>query len=677
MRFAKDEMQRQQLEIPTTSDSYRLSADTGNLRFSATTQSEQQVAEPLEQDDLSFQETIFNRGSLEKEDGEYSDTLRASRSPNSTTSLASSELPLYSDINHQLDDLQEMLKVSELGTYEVPAELDGEERPRDRALQGRDRLHSALSPLRLKNPLDIAHSTDGAVHELPAELPGLVGANSPSLYRNVGTGIASPRPGLDQSEVQSPTLSCPLVTPLSPTFPVTPPIRTASESTETHSTSSKGNLRLPLSDFHEQRVEVGAAKKVKFGKGKKADYVALSPDCAYAAFVFSGQVQVNRIVSEWGEIQTSEAKVMLKLGEKAGKFVAAYLSSTHLVAISNTEIRICKYAPLELSPSSLVIRHLGQDVCANCVTISPFSDVIAVGLRVKANGPDRGPVRYYAAIQLYSLDLIPEMILKCQSAGDKEFPKCISFYGDGQAMLYSNNKTFGLWTHSINGWTETTLGSLEAKGPGAKGITSITPISLRSPDAGLPFGDQPFETLGHLSFKYYLVTSTLSNIAEKTASYTSSLRSHPQSESLAPWCEHLYRSAVSPDGRLAAFLTDTGRLKLASLVAGTGSSRLQMRDIPVGKFQAKKESEANNAAKVGIRDDPDGFVVIVVDRHGAVIKVRVVEAQKSGPGTDGRSYPLFKAASNKTPISPLAATVPELPNGYRELAAPSRFANHY
>ncbi|KAL8726860.1 MAG: hypothetical protein Q9181_005903 [Wetmoreana brouardii] len=624
-----------------------------------------------EVDDLSFQETIFNRGSLVKEDSVYSGSLRASRSPNSITSFASSELPLYSDINHQLDDLQEMLKVSKPGTYEVPAELDGEERPRGRVLQGRDLPHSTLSHLRLTEPLNIAHSIDGTVHELPAKLPALVGANFPSHYRNVGTAIASTRPSLDHSGAQSPSLSCPAVTPLSPSFPIASPVRTASESTGTQSESSNVILRLPSSDFHEQRVEVGTAEKIKLCNGKKADYVALSPDCAYAAFVFSGQVQVNRIISEWGEIQTLETKVMLTLGAKAGKFIAAYLSSTHLVAISNTEIRICKYAPIELSPSSLVIRHLDQDVCANCVTISPFSDVIAVGLRVKANGPERGPVRYYAAIQLYSLNLVPEMILRCQAAGDKEFPKCISFYGDGQAMLYSNNKTFGLWTRGINGWTETTLGSLEAKGPGAKGITSITPISLRSPDAGFPFKDQPFGAPDHFSFKHYLVTSTLSNIAENTASYTSSLRSHPQSKSLAPWCEHLYRSAVSPDGRLAAFLTDTGRLKLASLASDAGSSRLRMRDIPMGKFQAKKESEANNAGKIGIRDDPDGFVVIMVDRHGTVIKVRVVEAQKPDLGIDGRNYPLFKAASNnKVPQSAVAATV-------SELAATNRFADRY
>ena len=30
-------------------------------------------------------------------------------------------------------------------------------------------------------------------------------------------------------------------------------------------------------------------------------------------------------------------------------------------------------------------------------------------------------------------------------------------------MLYSNNKTFGIWKRSVTGWIETPLGNLEAK----------------------------------------------------------------------------------------------------------------------------------------------------------------------------------------------------------------------
>lgn len=82
---------------------------------------------------------------------------------------------------------------------------------------------------------------------------------------------------------------------------------------------------------------------------------------------------------------------------------------------------------------------------------------------MKAAGSGKGPPRYYAAIQIYSIDLTPETILMCHTAGDKEFPRHISFYDDGQALLYSNNKTFGLWKRGVSGWTETALGNLEAR----------------------------------------------------------------------------------------------------------------------------------------------------------------------------------------------------------------------
>lgn len=283
-----------------------------------------------EVDSSSFRETIRNHRGVEKEDSEYSDSLYASQSSNSATTLASLELPLYSEIDHQLDDLQEMLEIGKQGTYEAPAELDGEERPRSRPLLKRDLPRLTSSHLRLSKR---------TVQELPAELPALAGAYLPPRRIDMETGSASTRPDLDHSGAQSPSLPCPPITPLSPSVPVISPVRRASGSTGTRSKSSNGNLKMPSTNFHEQRVETGTAKKVKFCNGKKADSVVLSPDCACAAFVFSGQVQVNRIISEWGEIQTLEARVMLTLGKKAGKFIAAYLSSTHLVAISSKEVR--------------------------------------------------------------------------------------------------------------------------------------------------------------------------------------------------------------------------------------------------------------------------------------------------------------------------------------------------
>ena len=176
------------------------------------------------------------------------------------------------------------------------------------------------------------------------------------------------------------------------------------------------------------------------------------------------------------------------------------------------------------------------------------------------------------------------------------------------------------------------------------------------------------------------MTSTLSSIAEDTASYTASDNCNPASKFPVPWCEHLYRSAVSPDGRLAAFLTDLGRLRLASLVSSNGDPTLQMRNIPNNKFQAKKEPEANNAGRIGIYHYTKGFIVNMIDRHGTVMHVRVVEAQQtsSSMNTDIK-FPSSKITSKKAFWGSVAPDISELPDNtlpIRELAAPSRLA-HY
>ena len=121
------------------------------------------------------------------------------------------------------------------------------------------------------------------------------------------------------------------------------------------------------------------------------------------------------------------------------------------------------------APSNLgMVRRLEQEVHVLCVAISPDSEIVAVGQWVRSSGSDRAaPAQHYAAIQLYSSDLIPEEMLKCRAAGDKEFPRNISFYSDGQTMLYSCNRTFGVWTRErargVISWQETSLGSLDAK----------------------------------------------------------------------------------------------------------------------------------------------------------------------------------------------------------------------
>ncbi|KAL8749763.1 MAG: hypothetical protein Q9184_006675, partial [Pyrenodesmia sp. 2 TL-2023] len=400
-----------------------------------------------------------------------------------------------------------------------------------------------------------------------------------------------------------------------------------SESIEASSNSSCFNLQGINLDLLNPKAEFDVAKKIKFLQSvKKAEYVALSPNAEYAAFVFSNQVQVSRLSYGLGTFGNCAVKVVLGSGRKA-KFFAAELSNTHLVAISDKEIQACCYVPLETSPTSVHVRQIEQNVRVNCVAISPNSEIIALGLRIRPNGPDQASIRYQAAIQLYSTALVPRESLKCRAAGDHEFPRHISFYADGQTMLYSNNRTLGQWTRHVNIWRETPLGALDAKGPGAQGVTSMTPVSLPSQSTGPMI--IPFCGINYESPKYYIVTSILSNIADDTSSYLSALSNRSRSWSGAPWCEHLVGSRVSGDGRLAAFLTQSGHLKLANLVASDDGSKLLMRSIPYNGLQAKKGTDANNASKIGIRDGRNGYTVVAVDRHGNVMTIKVTESHKS------------------------------------------------
>ena len=200
-------------------------------------------------------------------------------------------------------------------------------------------------------------------------------------------------------------------------------------------------------------------------------------------------------------------------------------------------------------------------------------------------------------------------------------------------------------------------------------------MSLCASSASSPqLRDLPSSTLGHPSFRYYVVTSTLSSIAEDTASYSASIDGG-ETKSPVPWCEHLYRSAVSPDCRLSAFLTDQGRLKLASLVSSNGDHVLRMRDISNRKFQARKEAEANHAGIIGICPDPQGFVVTLVDRFGSVAQVCVVEAQKNPSILNGQPDSSSKSPSKKGFSVTGAAFVSELSDHnlpIRELAASNR-----
>ena len=127
------------------------------------------------------------------------------------------------------------------------------------------------------------------------------------------------------------------------------------------------------------------------------------------------------------------------------------------------QIQICKYRPFKAAPASVICCSIDQGIYPYCIKISPNSDTIAVGQRVESRASNKASVENYAVIQLYSTTLILEASLRCRAASDGEFPRNVSFFADGQTMLYSNNRTFGEWAHGINGWEETALGTLDAK----------------------------------------------------------------------------------------------------------------------------------------------------------------------------------------------------------------------
>ena len=290
----------------------------------------------------SYQETVGSYKSMTKDDDEYSDSQYASQSPTSASSiLASPEPPLYSDIENPLDDYQDMLKVNDFRRSEIHEGLKVEG-PRKGSGFTDDSYHPNVSPLAPTGPADNLYAIPDTIHELPAEPPARSHAR-PQPYRGpMGSSSSSTLPDLDHSGTRSPSLPNPPVTPLSPALPSPLLIKSPwpKAVSAVSSKSSHGSIKIRPADFQEQHVEVCPSRKVKFlNSRKRADYVSLSPDCTHAAFVFSDQVQVCRNVSDWEGIGSLETEVMLKLDKKAGKFIAACLSDTHLVAISDKQVR--------------------------------------------------------------------------------------------------------------------------------------------------------------------------------------------------------------------------------------------------------------------------------------------------------------------------------------------------
>lgn len=177
---------------------------------------------------------------------------------------------------------------------------------------------------------------NSTIQELPAEEPSCE-LESPTVFqgsRGRFGSIPAP-PWLDFSGRESPSSHLAPDTPISLDFLH----GRASESTRASSHSSYFNLQGLRLELQEPKIEVDAARKIKFLQNtKKADFVALSPNSEYAAFVFTNNVQVCRVSFSTGALKPFEIKVMLTSGKKGGKFVAAAMSDAHLVAISDKEV---------------------------------------------------------------------------------------------------------------------------------------------------------------------------------------------------------------------------------------------------------------------------------------------------------------------------------------------------
>ena len=288
---------------------------------------------------FSYQETMVSYKSVTKEDDEYSESLYTSQSQNSASSIvASPEPPLYSDIENPLVDCQDMPQVNDYRRSEVREEYEHEESPISRTAYTNDLCHTNVSPpTRIESAVN-PYTIPDTIHELPAEPPARSRAR-PHPYRGLGSRSSSTLSNLDHIGARSPSLPNPPVTPLSPNLPsplaIRPPWPKAISPK-----SSYSSIKVPLTHFQVEQVEVCSTRKAKFLNGRKrADYVSLSPDCTHAAFVFSDQIQICRDVSDWEGAGRLEAEVMLKLEKKAGKYIAACVSDAFLVAISDKQVR--------------------------------------------------------------------------------------------------------------------------------------------------------------------------------------------------------------------------------------------------------------------------------------------------------------------------------------------------
>ncbi|KAI9805074.1 MAG: hypothetical protein M1825_000908 [Sarcosagium campestre] len=528
---------------------------------------------------------------------------------------------------HRLDRLDTMLD-SQIRELKSPETLQGGS-DQTWTPQSNGSASRSLWPPSSASPRDISSPSQfSAFNERP--LPSLPQATSPLASPNSAVHPLSP---FSSPISQRPSVSPNLSTILQP--PALTNTRRSSRWSISSMNSSLENWKEPFQALQIQSVHQDGPCTVLFSKGNKtktADTVALSPDVLHAAFVFRRDIEICSVETNLDEAGTPPAtRPVMKLQKKEGQFFAAALSKSHLVAVTDEEVRICKFkdvATQGLPPCSTL--SLERNAQPKCLAISQDSRCIAVGQRLQLQSAD-GRIQNKAVIQLYSKDLQPRERLECPPTQPTELPRNISFSADGQVILCSGDLSFHAWTKISTKWQAIPLGKLASKTNvgGSKGITSITPLCT---SASTPAGGSA-EASGqedHTAFRknYYIITSILSSVRDNTSTFISPLLVDNKLQSHYPSSnDFLHSASASPQGELACFLTSTGHLKVVQMEAGKGGAGLRM--TPVANVTARISPDTpERAGKLGIRAFGKDFVIVGVDRHGKLCHVRIDAAER-------------------------------------------------
>ncbi|KAI9894306.1 MAG: hypothetical protein M1814_003062 [Vezdaea aestivalis] len=387
--------------------------------------------------------------------------------------------------------------------------------------------------------------------------------------------------------------------------------------------------QVTIDSMEEQKME-----KVRL-TSSKANYVAISPNGRFAAFVHKHTIQIAALSSASSRTGT------IMNADKGETFKAVALTNEYIAAYSAKAILICKYGE-DLKPQSPIRRHtLDDSIIPQCIAMSRDSSWIAIGERRTVNTPRAGHA-ITAAVQLYRNNLTPAQRLDCTDDQALELPKIISFNANGSTIMCSTTMKIFCWTLSSNTWQPVAVEPVRATGASSKGITSITPLhpwtraSTFFPEGIAPLG---------FPRQYYLTTTILSNIRNQFSTFISSISTRPPLKSHLASSEHFHRATVSTDSLLAAFLTDEGKIKLATISpreplsnprpseAG-GLALVELQNVPASVcLQRETHSEDAAQLRVHISDGGQVYTVTGVDRRGKVVRLScraIVESEEAG-----------------------------------------------